>query len=80
MVKRAERTLVVAIIGVVILFELVLTLFIGSHPLVIAFLALMALMLMGFHSLKVDVNSERIRLRFGWGISPRCGPGDRPIS
>ena len=59
-------TLVVVMISVVMLFELVLTFFVGAHVLVIVFLALMALVLMAFHSLTVDVDRERIRVRFGW--------------
>ena len=59
-------TLVVVMISLVILFEIVLAFFIGLHVLVIAFLAVMTLVLMAFHSLTVDVDRERIRVRFGW--------------
>jgi hypothetical protein len=68
--------LVVMMISAVMLFEIVLAFFIGPHPLVLGFLAVMTLVLTAFHSLTVDVDRERIRVRFGWspfGRTDRAG-------
>jgi len=67
-------TLVVVLLSLVMLFELVLAFFIGPHVMVIAFLAVMTLVLAAFHSLTVDVNRERIRVRFGWSPFGRTDP------
>lgn len=60
-------TLVVWLLGGMLVFEVVLGSLIHWHWVVIPGIALMALLLVLFHSLTVDIDHERIRLRFGWG-------------
>lgn len=59
-------TLVSALLFAVMLFEFGLAFVIGWHPILIGSVALMALLLLAFHSLTIEVTREQIRARFGW--------------
>lgn len=59
--------LVVGAIGAVVIFELYLTAVIGLHPIILGFTAVLVLLLIGFCSLTVRVDREKVVARFGPG-------------
>jgi hypothetical protein len=60
-------TLTVVLLVVIILFQLTIGAVTGWHWIIWSMVILMALLLLAFHSLTVDVDRERIKIRFGWG-------------
>ena len=60
-------TLTVVLLGGIVLFQLAFGAVTGWHWIIWPIMALMTLFLLAFHSLTVDVDRERIKIRFGWG-------------
>lgn len=64
-------TLTVVLLGTVAVVEIVVALVVGWLPILWSVTVVMILLLLAFHSLTVDVDHERIRIRFGWGLIGR---------
>jgi hypothetical protein len=60
-------TLVLALLGAMLLFTMVLTAVVGLQPVTTAMLAMLSVVMVLFSSLTVEVGEESLRLRFGPG-------------